>query len=212
MRPFLLLLWLAAAAPALAQRDFLTADEVDQIREAQEPNQRLNLYIAFARQRLDLVQQLLAKEKAGRSLIVHESLDDFTKIIEAIDTVADDALKRRIEIKEGMAAVARAEKQMIEVLKKLDETPAKDRQRFEFVLKQAIETTQDSLEMSLEDLDQRRAELAAKEDRGRKEREVLMQPKDLEEKRAAQKKADETTGKKKAPTLRRKGEVVPKQP
>ncbi len=66
--------------------------------------------------------------------------------------------------------------------------------------------------MSIEDLNQRRAELAIKEDRERKEREDLMQPKDLEAKRAAQKKAAETTGKKKAPTLRRKGEVAPKQP
>jgi hypothetical protein len=36
-----------------------------------------------------------------------------------------------------------------------------------------------------------------------------MQPKDVEEKRATEKKAAETQSKKKAPTLRRKGEVVP---
>ena len=56
---------LIAGAPALAQleRDFLTEDEVDQIREAQEPNERLACYLKFARLRLELVKQTMAVEK-----------------------------------------------------------------------------------------------------------------------------------------------------
>src|ERR1700761_3712141 len=42
---------------AFAERDFLTSDEVEKVREAQEPNDRLKLYLVFARQRLAPLQR-----------------------------------------------------------------------------------------------------------------------------------------------------------
>jgi hypothetical protein len=209
MRKLAILLAVAIGGFA-QQRDFLTADEIDQVREAQEPNARLKLYIHFARQRMSMLQQFLAKEKPGRAALIHDALEDYTHIIEAIDTVADDALKRKVAIDLGMKEVAAAEGEMLAVLKKIEDSEPKDLSRYEFALKNAIDTTSDSKELSDEDLSSRGAAVAAKEAKDKEEKEALLSPKEKAEKKVAEKKEAET--KRKAPSLYKPGEKPPDKP
>jgi hypothetical protein len=209
-----LLLAAAGYSQRLAHRDFLTADETDQIKEAQEPNQRLKLYAGFARQRADMVKSLLAKEKAGRSILIHDALDDYSKIIDAMDDVADDAMGRHLDIKLGLAAVASVEKETLPVLQKAQDSYPKDVERYDFALKQAIETTADSLEAAQEDLGQRVQDVEARQRQERKARQEAMRPTEREAAQAAEKKAAEDEQQKqeqqkKAPTLMRPGEKQP---
>ncbi|MDQ6699527.1 MAG: hypothetical protein M3Z36_05020 [Acidobacteriota bacterium] len=208
MKTWLVLAVLCTAPPVLAERDFLTADEADQVREAQDPNERLQLYIQFARQRIDQAQQLLAKDKPGRSVLVHDLLEDYNHLIDAIDTVSDDALKRKLPIGVGLAAVSAGEKALLETLKKMEAGHPKDSTRYEFALKQAIESTNDGIELANSDLASRSTQVLAKEEKEKKEREAVMTTKDMEEKKTAEKKIEGPKGGRKPPTLRRKGEEV----
>lgn len=211
IRKSLALAFFALGCLQAQQRDFLTMDEIDQIRELQDPSDRMKLYMKFARQRIDQIESLLSRDKAGRSALIHDLLDDYTKIVEAVDTVADDALRRKLTIDAGMVYISASEKEMLEKLQKIEEKQPKDLARFEFSLKQAIDSTRDSIEMSQEDLNKRSTEVLAKDAKEKKEREASMTPKDLEEKKAEEKKDAENPAKRKVPSLRRKNEQPPPQ-
>lgn len=206
MRPLLICALLAAPLAAQQQRDFLTVDEGDQIREAQDPNVRLSLYIHFAKQRLSQVDHWLAKEKAGRSVLIHDALDDYANIVDAIDAVADDALERRVNIKLGLTAVAAAEAEMLTRLQAIQDSQPKDIGRYDFVLKQSIDGTNDSLDLARQDPAVRAAAVAARQSKEKKEREAELTPTEREAKKAAEAKAEKE--KKKAPSLLRPGETI----
>ena len=197
---------------AQADRDFLTPNEVDQVRDAQDPNQRLALYVHFAKQRMDLLQQYLAAEKPGRSIFIHNTLEDYSHIIEAIDSVSDDALRHNRPIDKGTMAVLDAEKEFLAQLNKIQDSQPKDLDRYSFVLQNAIDTTSDSRDLGMQDAHKRSSELAAGDAKEKKEREALMPSKEVADRKkdaAAQSPDDQQ---KKIPSLYRPGEKKPDQP
>ena len=158
---------------------------------------------------------LLSKDKSGRSVMIHDALEDYSKILDAIDTVADTAAAKKADIKPGLTAVAKMYKDLLPQLKKIQENHPKDVDRYEFALAQAVETTSDSLDLANEDLGKRGKDVEARQDKAKKTMEAEMSPpggvKAAEDKNVDKKKTDETKSddppKRKPPTLMRPGET-----
>jgi hypothetical protein len=196
-------LFLLCAVPAAAQRDFLTADEVDQIRLAQEPDLRIQFYQKFAEQRISMLEQLLSQKKTGRSGVIHDTLEQYTQIIEAIDTFIDDALARKKPVT-TLEPLTKSQREMLAKLEKIKESNPADMERYQFVLDNAIDTTRDSIEISEVDLKTRTQTVERQESEIRKDRQEMMTP----ERQAEAKKQEEKekAAEKKRPSLYRKGE------
>jgi hypothetical protein len=205
----LFLLGVAFAVPATAQSDFLTADEADRIREAQEPDLRISLYLGFAKQRMDLLEQLFAQNKVGRSSTIHTFLEQLTSIMETLDVVIDDALRRQKEVT-TLGDVAKTTRDIHARLEKHLESNPPDLGRYKFALETAIETIHDSAELAEEDLRDRIRGVEAKQVEQRKERDAMLTPQAKEEaKKSEEKKSADDTKAKKRPSLLRKGETLP---
>jgi hypothetical protein len=211
MKQWLILAILASGIPALAQRDFLTSDEVEKVREAQEPNQRLKLYVLFARQRIDQLQRLLEKEKKGRSLAARELLEDYTNIIDALDTVSDDALERGADLNLGTGAVRDAENRFLTQLQKIRDRAPADLDLYSVALTEALAATSDSLDQLHLDSGRRAMKLNERDDKLKEEAEKVLTAEDPKSKTgdqasAGDAKPDDGKPKRKPPTLYRPGE------
>ncbi|MBI4462420.1 MAG: hypothetical protein HY653_05895, partial [Acidobacteria bacterium] len=82
---FLLGTWLLATpAQAQAPPDYLTEEEVQKVRETQEPNDRIALFLAIAADRLAQFEKGLAANPPAHT-------DDLTELIDAYISAIDDA-------------------------------------------------------------------------------------------------------------------------
>jgi hypothetical protein len=140
---------LMALSPAFAaaqrHRDPLTQAEIDQIRDASwEPQQRLTLYVAFARARLVKLEQMRSDPKTKeRPQQTHDMLDDFLLIYDELNDNLDTYVDRKDDIRKPLKIVIEADTEFqakLRALKDAADVPPDELKTYEFVLTNALDT------------------------------------------------------------------------
>jgi hypothetical protein len=134
---------------AQRQRDPFTQSEIDQIRDVSwEPQQRLALYVKFARERLVAMQQMRNDPKAkDRAQQTHDKLDDFVAIYDELNDNIDTYIDRRNDIRKPLKQIIAADSEFqseLLALKDAANVPPEEAKQYEFVLSNALDTLKDS--------------------------------------------------------------------
>ena len=149
-------LWTAGLAlllilPAAAQhrRDPLNPAEVDQLRDSMvEPDTRLKLYVKFARDRLNALEQMRSNPKTtDRAHQTHELIADFLAIYDELNDNVDMYVGRKNDIRKPLKQIIEADTEFqakLRAIKDSASTDAAEAKQYEFILTNAIETVDSS--------------------------------------------------------------------
>jgi hypothetical protein len=138
-----------AAASAQRHRDPFTQSEIDQIRDTSwDPQQRLSLYVQFARARLVALEQMRSDPKTkDRPRQTHDKLDDFLLIYDELNDNIDTYVDRKDDIRKPLKVIIDADTEFQAKLRALKDAPdvsPEETNRYEFILTNAIETLDSS--------------------------------------------------------------------
>jgi len=142
-------LLLVVGASAQRKRDPLTPPEIDQLRDtALEPEQRLKLYIKFARARLTSLEEKRNDPKTtNRGQQTHDGLEDFLAVYDELNDNVDMYVDRKDDIRKPLKAVIEADTEFQAKLRALNNaagTTPEETKQYQFVLSNAIETLDNS--------------------------------------------------------------------
>jgi hypothetical protein len=140
-----LLLLTAGTARAQRHRDPFTQAEISQIRDTSwEPQQRLALYVQFARARLVGMEQMRGDPKTkNRPKQTHDRLDDFQLIYDELNDNIDTYVDRKDDIRKPLKLIIDADTEFqakLRALKDAADVPAEEARQYEFVLASALDT------------------------------------------------------------------------
>ncbi len=145
----LILLLMVLPIRAQQRRDPLNPPEVDQLRDAMlDPDTRLKLYVKFARDRMNKLEQMRADPKTvNRPKQTHDLLEDFLAVYDELNDNVDMYTGRKDDIRKPLKTIIEADTEFQAKLRAIKDSAhldAGESQQYEFLLSNAIDTVDSS--------------------------------------------------------------------
>jgi hypothetical protein len=140
---------IALSARAQRRHDPLTPEEINQLRDAMlEPDQRLKLYVTFARDRMTKLEQMRTDPKTtDRARQTHDMLADFLSVYDELNDNVDMYVGRKDDIRKPLKLVIEADidfQSKLRALRDAANADANEAKQYEFLLSNALETVDSS--------------------------------------------------------------------
>ena len=148
--------WLLAAGVALAlasgpagaqQPDYLTPEEVEKVRETQEPNQRIGLFLDFAAQRLSAFEKALVRVPGQEPPDPELWIDLLNNFIRAVDDDAEaleQAMGRGgVDLRKTRTPLGEKGEDFLARLERIQQTNEAASEDLRYGLEDAVEATRD---------------------------------------------------------------------
>ena len=123
-------LLLAVSGPAAtAQRqkpDYLSDEEEDKIREAQEPSARIEVYLALAQSRLARIQEFRSKPmdpQYDNGAYIDHLLDEYISLTDDLKNWIQDRYDRRLDMRKGLRKVLEMGPKQLHDLGRIQDSP-----------------------------------------------------------------------------------------
>jgi hypothetical protein len=134
---------LLLTAWAQTRRDPLNPNEQDQLRDAaQDPAERLKLYIQFARTRLTALEQVRADPKiTDRAQQTRDRLQDFLDVYDELNDNIDTFVERKADLRKPLKSVIEADTEFQAKLRALKNSAdtSKDEAKYDFLLSNVLD-------------------------------------------------------------------------
>ncbi|MGA9964040.1 MAG: hypothetical protein WBQ10_02460 [Terriglobales bacterium] len=135
---------LLSTAWAQRRRDPLNPLEEDQLRDAaQDPAERLKLYIVFARTRLTSLEQMRADPKVtDRAQQTRDRLQNFLDVYDELNDNLDTFVERKADLRKPLKAVIEADTEFqakLRALKSSVDTNKDESKQYDFLLTNVLD-------------------------------------------------------------------------
>ncbi len=136
-----------ASARAQGKMDYLTETEADKIRDANNPSDRIKLYVSFADDRLKKFQYELTRTVAERRRgeVLNGLLNAYSGCVDDAADQIDDAKEKQVDIHASLKLLESKGKEFLEALQKVQQSGGPDFDSYKDTLDDAIQGTKDAV-------------------------------------------------------------------